>query len=37
MTFLSLSNAGHQARRAAAAQRTLYAVACMPLFGTATG
>jgi len=26
-------NAGHQARREAEAKRTLYAVACMPLFG----
>jgi hypothetical protein len=29
------SNAGHQARREAGAQRTLDAVACMPLFGLA--
>jgi hypothetical protein len=26
-------NAGHQARREAGAQRTLYAVACMPVLG----
>jgi hypothetical protein len=26
-------NAGHQARRAAGAERALYAVACMPWFG----
>jgi hypothetical protein len=26
-----MPNAGHQARREAAAQRRLYAVACMPL------
>ena len=31
--FFLLPNAGHQARREAGAQRTLYAVACMPLFG----
>ncbi len=30
-------NVGHQARRAAGAQRTLYAVACMPLFGVDLG
>ena len=30
-----LPNAGRQARREAGAQRTLYAVACMPLFGQA--
>src|SRR6266851_1386043 len=29
-------NARHQARREAGAQQTLYAVACMPLFGDAT-
>jgi hypothetical protein len=26
-------NVGHQARREAGAERALYAVACMPLFG----
>jgi hypothetical protein len=32
--FLSETpNAGHQARREAGAQRTLYAVACMPSLG----
>jgi hypothetical protein len=31
------SNAGHQARREAEAQRTLYAVACMPWFGAGSG
>jgi hypothetical protein len=30
----SKSNAGHQARREAGAQRTLYAVACMPVLGS---
>jgi hypothetical protein len=28
--FLLKPNAGHQARREAGAERTLYAVACMP-------
>jgi hypothetical protein len=32
--FYSTPNAGHQARREAGAQRTLYAVACMPLLAS---
>jgi hypothetical protein len=31
----STHNAGHQARREAGAQRTLYAVACMPMLDKA--
>src|SRR6266702_1471500 len=37
--FVPPSNAGHQARRAAGAryERTLFAVACMPLLGAGSG